>query len=147
MRIGSGLILLALLLGLPVRPAPPVRAAASLELYGTVHAMGIIVTLDGSEDPDGDATASVPYRASGSGTYRQGFPLSRVADTRFVGSLFWQEPGTANDMRVTFSDHGDPLDGTTVVGTGSARAEVAPAGLGKTRTSSGIQTSQRRQAQ
>jgi hypothetical protein len=144
MRIRSVLILLALLLGLPVRPALPARAAASLELYGTFHAIGIIVTLDGSDDPDGDATASVAYRASGSGTYRQGFPLSRVADTRFVGSLFWLEPGMAYDVRVTFSDPGDSLDGTTVAGTGSTRAEVAPAGLGKTRTSSGIQTSPRR---
>ncbi|HUW14751.1 MAG TPA: hypothetical protein VM537_33840, partial [Anaerolineae bacterium] len=125
MKIRSGLIPLALLAGLRVWPAPPARAAASQELYGTFHAMGIIVTLDGSEDPDGDATASVAYRASGSGTYRQGFPLSRVADTRFVGSLFWLEPGTAYDVRVTFSDPGDPLDGTTVVGTGSTRAEIA----------------------
>jgi hypothetical protein len=125
MKTRSILILLALLLGLLVQPAPPVRAAASLELYGTFHAMGVIVALDGSDDPDGDATASVAYRVSGSGTYRQGFPLSRVADTRFVGSLFWLEPGTAYDVRVTFSDpDGDPLDGTTVVGTGSTRAEI-----------------------
>lgn len=104
--------------------AAPVRAAASLELYGTFHAMGVIVTLDTSEDPDGDATASVAYRVSGSGTYRQGFPLSRVVDTRFVGSLFCLEPGTTYDVRVTFSDPGDPLDGTTVAATGSTRAEI-----------------------
>ena len=41
MKTRSILILLALLLGLLVRPVPPVRATASLELYGTFHAMGV----------------------------------------------------------------------------------------------------------
>jgi hypothetical protein len=126
MRTRSTLIVLALLTGLLLPPSPPAHAAALLELYGTFHAMGIIVTLDGSDDPDGDAVASVEYRVGGSGPYRQGFPLSRVAGTRFVGSLFWLEPDKSYDVRVTFSDpDGDPLDSTTVTATGSTRAEIA----------------------
>jgi parallel beta-helix repeat protein len=106
-------------------PCASVRAAASLDLYGTFHAMGVIVTILASDDPDGDATANVEYRVAGSGAYRQGFPLSRVAGTRFVGSLFWLDPGTTYDVRVHLSDpDGGPLDDTTVQGQASTRAEV-----------------------
>jgi len=122
----KNLFLLAVLVGTILSFPFPARAAATLELYGTFHAMGVIVTIGASDDPDGDATASVTYRVSGSGAYRQGFPLSRIENTRFVGSLFWLEPGTAYDVRVSFDDpDGGPLDGTTVSGTASTRAEVA----------------------
>ena len=121
MRNRFALALLCLTLLLPPLPA---RAAPTLELYGTFHAMGVIVTLDAGDDPDGDATASVEYRTGGA-TYRAGFPLSRVADTRFVGSLFWLTPGTAYDVRVTLSDpDGGPLNGAQVTGTASTRAEI-----------------------
>jgi len=100
-------------------------AAASIELYGTFHAMGVIVTIAAAEDPDGDATATVEYRTGGQ-AYQVGFPLSRVDDTRFVGSLFWLEPGTTYDVRVTFSDpNGDPLDGVIVTASGATRFEIA----------------------
>ena len=133
-RLNSVAILLALLAGLgspaPLLPCasallPPALAAATLELYGTFHAMGVIVTVAASDDPDGDATVSVEYRVSGSGTYGQGFPLSRVADTRFVGSIFWLEPGSAYDVRVIFSDPDGSLHGLTVAATASTRAEIA----------------------
>ncbi|MBL7063149.1 MAG: right-handed parallel beta-helix repeat-containing protein [Anaerolineae bacterium] len=125
MRNRQTFFLLTILTGLLVLSVPPARAAASLELYGTFHAMGVIVTLDGSDDPDRDATANVEYRVSGSGSYHQSFPLSRVADTRFVGSLFWLEPGTGYDVRVTFNDSdGGPLDSTTIAGTASTRADI-----------------------
>lgn len=120
------LLLVALLAALWSPPSPPARAAASLELYGTFHAMGVIFTLDAADDPDGDAAAAVEYRATGGGAYRQGFPLSRVAGTRFVGSLFWLEPGTAYDVRVTLSDpDGGPLDGATLTAAAATRAEIA----------------------
>lgn len=125
MRLRLISIVLTLLMGLLFPCMPPARAAASLELYGTFHAMGVVVTLDTEDDADLDATASVEYRAAGSGTYQQGFPLSRIGGTRFVGSLFWLEPGTAYDVRVTLRDpDGGPLDGDTVSGTASTRAEI-----------------------
>ncbi|MBU1879200.1 MAG: hypothetical protein KJ734_09655, partial [Chloroflexi bacterium] len=125
MHIRPRLITLLLLcFTLDVQPLP-VHAAPSLELYGTFHAMGIIVHLDAGADPDRDATATVEYRAGGA-PYRAGFPLSRVADTRFVGSLFWLTPGIAYDVRVPLSDpDGGPLDGATVTGTASTCAEVS----------------------
>ena len=61
-------------------------ADTELELYGTFHAMGVIVTIDSGDDPDQDAAANVAYRISGNGgPYYQAFPLSRISATRFVG--------------------------------------------------------------
>ena len=78
------------------------QASASLELYATIHAMGITVTVASTDDPDLDATASVQYR-TGANPYASGFPLTRVSSTRFVGSLFWLKPGTSYDVRVTLT--------------------------------------------
>ena len=101
------------------------RAAALLELYGTFEAMGVIVSLSAEDDPDGDMNASLEYRLSSAGGYQQGFPLSRVANTRFVGSLFWLEASTEYDVRVSFDDpDGGPLDGTSVEATGSTRPNI-----------------------
>jgi hypothetical protein len=99
-------------------------AAANLELYGTFHAMGVIVTLDASDDPDGDGVAAVAYRRGGD-AYKTGFPLSRVDATRWVGSLFWLQPGTAYDVSVTITDpdHG-PLDQTVLQSSTSTRSEI-----------------------
>ncbi len=119
-------LVVAILLVQTIPATPPAHAAAQLELYGTFHAMGVIVTLTGGEDPDRDAAASVEYRVGGSGIYRQGLPLSRIADTRFIGSLFWLVPGTTYDVRVTFSDpDGGPLNGAVVTGSATTRAEIA----------------------
>ncbi|MBN1890703.1 MAG: right-handed parallel beta-helix repeat-containing protein [Thermoflexales bacterium] len=121
----KGVAGLCLVLALALLPGWPVRAAASLSLYGTFHAMGILVTIEESDDPDGDAMANVSYRVSGSGAYRPGLPLSRIATTRFASSLFWLTPGTAYDVRVTFDDpDGGTLDNTSVSATASTRVEI-----------------------
>ena len=102
------------------------RAAATLELYGTLEAMGVVVNISAEDDPDGDMTASLEYRLSGSGAYQVGFPPARLTNMRLVGSLFWLEPGTAYDVRVNFADpdHGS-LDGTYVEATGSTRPAIS----------------------
>lgn len=118
-------LILGLLAGCAV-PVPRAQAATSLELYGTFHAMGAIITLSGGEDANQNATASVSYRLSGSGAYQSGYPLTRVNATRFAGSLFWLTPGTAYDVRITFTDpDGGALSGLVVTGTGSTRTEIA----------------------
>jgi hypothetical protein len=125
MRAWFACLLLAGLVGPGVLPIPAARAAATSELYGTFHAMGIIVTVGAGDDPELDATTAVAYREHGGSAYRPGFPLSRVSGTRFAGSLFWLEPGMAYDVRVTFTDPGGgPLDGAVVEGTASTRAEI-----------------------
>jgi len=108
----SLLLLLLFLTGLLCGAAAPSSADTPLELYGTFNSVGIVVTVKPGQDANANAVASVEYRASGMDSYRQGFPLSRVADTRFVGSLFFLTPGTRYDVRVTFVDPDrEPLDG------------------------------------
>jgi hypothetical protein len=98
---------------------------ANMELYGTFNSMGVIITLDVSDDPDRDAISNLEYRLPGESIYRQGFPLTRVAETRFVGSLFWLEPGSIYDVRVSFSDPDhDPIHGVVLTGSSSTRAEI-----------------------
>jgi hypothetical protein len=125
---------------------PAAAAAPSLELYGNFHAMGVVVTLGAADDPDANATATVDYRVTGTPTWQRGYPPSRVGATRLVGSLFWLTPGTSYDVRVSFADPGGALDGSTVSGTHTTRADivvpapsrtlhVAPAGSGTQCTS------------
>jgi hypothetical protein len=88
-------------------PAPrPAQAAAGLELYGNIETMGITITLASGDDPDQDAAAGVEYRIHGAEAYRPGFPLSRVSDTRFVGSLFRLVPGLWHTIPITISGGG-----------------------------------------
>jgi len=103
--------------------AAPPRATTSLELYGTFHSMGVIVSIGATDDPDQTATVSVEYR-TGDKAYRAGFPPSRVSNTRFVGSLFWLEPGALYDVRVTILDEGGALNCVTFEGKASTRAEI-----------------------
>lgn len=100
------------------------KAAGSVQLYGTFHAAGITVDIGPESDPDQTAVAHVEYREAG-GTYRQGLPLSRISDSRFAGSLFWLEPDTVYEVRVTFSDPGGELDGAIFEGSGGTRPEVS----------------------
>lgn len=105
--------------------AASVQAAADLELYGTFHAMGVIVHLDLNDDPDEDAVATVEYR-TGSEAYQTGFPPSRITSSRFVGSLFWLAPGTVYDVRVSLSDpDGGPIDGSVLEMSMSTRSEIS----------------------
>ena len=98
----------------------------SIELYGTFQAMGVIATLPAGTDANGNAVANVEYRASGSGQYAAGFPLTRVAATSFVGSLFWLTPGTSYDVRVRYIDpDGAPLDTAWAGATASTRTEIS----------------------
>ena len=64
MNIRSWLLVLVLMTSILSPLSSPVRAAATLELYGTFHAMGVIVTLAATDDPDEDATAygRIPHR-------------------------------------------------------------------------------------
>ena len=100
-----------------------VEAGANVDVYGNYHSAGVIVTIDASDDPDGDLVASLSYRR-GSDGYSAGFPLTRTRDTQLVGSLFGLSPETQYDVRVSFSDpDGGPLDGLIVTTFGIGRAK------------------------
>jgi hypothetical protein len=125
------LFLLAILIGpfgasdSPAQSSASAPRVANLELYGTFNSMGVIVTLDTSDDPDRDAISNLEYRLIGESIYQKGFPLKRVADNRFVGSLFWLEPGSIYDVRVSFSDPDhDPIHGVVLTGSSSTRTEI-----------------------
>src|SRR3990170_803222 len=125
-RSCSRAILIASLIGLLTPLPPAAQAASSLELIGTFHAMGIVLTLDAGLDPDQDATAVPEYRRRGEGEFRPGLPLARVAPDRFVGSLFWLEPGAAYETRVPIRDPGGgSADGMLLQGEASTRAEIS----------------------
>lgn len=126
---------------IPLCLASSGHTEVSLELYGTMHAMGVIVQLDPTDDPNQDASATLQYRKTDE-SFRQGFQLTRVADNRFVGSLFRLKPGTTYQVRVSFADpSGDPLNGVVLTSSGQTRSEpviptpihsycVAPGGSG-----------------
>ncbi|MCP4023430.1 MAG: hypothetical protein GY729_16415 [Desulfobacteraceae bacterium] len=98
--------------------------AVDLELYDNFHTLGVIVTLESGEDPDENAAVQVEYRETG-GAWKTSFPLTRTEDVRFVGTLFFLEPGTLYDVRVSFSDPGGILDGTILDATRSTRSDIA----------------------
>ncbi len=109
--------------GFVLTAAAALESAPSLELYGNLETMGVIVTLDSGDDPDGDVVATVSYR-SGTASFVPGFPLTRTRPTQLVGSLFWLMPGTLYDVRVSFHDPDGVLHGVTLQGVGSTRPEV-----------------------
>ena len=127
--MGLRRVVLTALVGLTACSAPggtSVGGAPELELYGTFHAMGVIVTVGARDDRDGDAGAMVEYRMGGE-AYEPGFPLTRVSNTLFVGSLFWLEPATMVDVRVRLSDPDEgSLDGVTLTARGETRPDVRP---------------------
>lgn len=119
------LFLLVLIMGCSNLSFPLAGEGSLLELYGTFHAMGVTVSTAEMDDPNNNAVASVEYR-KGSEPYKLGFPLTRISSTRFVGSLFWLEPGTVYDVRVTFNDpDGDALGGIILQASASTRAEIS----------------------
>ncbi len=100
------------------------HGSASLELYGNFETLGIIVTIDAADDPDGDASATVEYRAA-SDAYAAAFPLTRTRETQFAGSLFGLDPGTSFDVRISITDpDGGTLDGSMLSATGTTRIEI-----------------------
>jgi hypothetical protein len=118
-------LLLVLIAGCSNLALPLTGPGPSLELYGTFHAMGITVAIAAADDSNQNTTASVAYRTGGQ-PYQAGFPLARISRTRFAGSLFWLEPGTVYDVRVTFNDpDGGPLRNIVLHANASTRAEIS----------------------
>jgi parallel beta-helix repeat protein len=142
MKIHNPFVLFILMISILLSYPQPTHAAVSMELYGTFHSAGVTVTISSTDDPNQDTVANVEYRISGTEIYRQGFPLSRVSNTRFVGSIFDLFPGTNYDVRVTFSDPDGTFTGS-INNAITTRAEitipapnhsyyVSPAGSGTT---------------
>lgn len=85
----SGRIVLTISLLTAMLLAHPARSGAAtvMELYGTFHAMGVIVTLTAGEDPDQDAAATLSCRVAGSGGWNAAYSASTGVQTTLAGVL------------------------------------------------------------
>ncbi|MCB1045337.1 MAG: right-handed parallel beta-helix repeat-containing protein [Acidobacteria bacterium] len=100
-------------------------AQPQLSLYGNFHTMGITVELLPGDDPDQDASADLRIRTV-PGSFADGFPLTRVSLTRFVGSAFNLEPGQLYEVEISLTDPDfGPIDGVVVMQQQATRAEFA----------------------
>lgn len=97
-----------------------------------VHAtfMNVGVAVDVTGDDNRNAAAELEIDPDGNG-YRQGLRLSRVSDTRFVGSALFQQPGQPFSVRVTLTDP-DGADNAVLEASGQTRALELPTGTGRT---------------
>jgi Calx-beta domain/Right handed beta helix region len=100
MRI-AGRALAPLLLAAAPLQAQNAVSLVSVSGYGNFHAGGVVLTVSG--DANGNAAAALEWR-QGAGAFQPGHPLSRIDTTHFAGSLFWLDPATAYEARVTLSD-------------------------------------------
>lgn len=82
------------------RNAPWVRADA-VAAYGTIHAGGVLVRIEGDENRN--AEASLEWRSPGE-AFRSAHPLVRIDERHFAGSVFWLSDDTPYDLRVTLRD-------------------------------------------
>lgn len=96
----------------------------SLAGYGNLHAAGVVATIAG--DSDGDATAALEWRRAGEPSFRPGYPLVRTEPTRFVGSLFWLQPASSYEVRVTLADPDGVAPPASRTATFATRVEDLP---------------------
>jgi hypothetical protein len=94
----------------------------SLSSYGTFYAGGVVAEV--SDDDDRDASATLDWRLSGSGTFAPAHPLIRIDGSHFVGSLFWLQSGTSYDVRVTVADPDGVSGGASTTTTLTTRVDT-----------------------
>jgi hypothetical protein len=95
----------------------------SVSTFGNLHAAGVVATVSG--DTDGDATVSLEWRLP-PGSFQPAHPLVRTGATRFAGSLFRLQPGTAYEVRVQIADPDGVVGSPTATAALSTRAEALP---------------------
>lgn len=93
----------------------------SVSTYGNFHAGGVVATISG--DTDGDATVSLEWRLPPD-AFQPAHPLVRTGATRFVGSLFRLQPGTAYEVRVQLADPDGVVGSPTATAALPTRSEV-----------------------
>ena len=101
----------------------------SLDLTSTFNCLGVIAQYEG--DNNLNAAAKVFYRAKGVSKWQEGYPLFRITEKRFAGSLFSLKPGTIYEVIVKLED----VDGLSGAGTASSeiktRVDAVPVPSGK----------------
>ncbi len=102
--------------------AQPSVTLIGVGTYGNFHAGGVVAAVSG--DGDGDATASLEWRRSGEPGFRAGHPLVRIDAQAFAGSLFWLDPGTGYEVRVTLADPDGVVGSPTATAALTTRADT-----------------------
>jgi MYXO-CTERM domain-containing protein len=100
--VGPMIFSALLLLGAPEARAQNAVTLESVHLTPNLQTVGVTATFSG--DDNGDAWATLTYEAVGSGTVYPGHPLVRLPGGRFVGSVFYLDPGTEYDVTVAVID-------------------------------------------
>lgn len=101
-----------------------ISAQPSMELYPSLKTAGVNIYLNDTSDPEGDVSATIKYRLSGTSDWMEGFPLTLVSEKSWLsGSLFWLEPGTNYDVATQLSDPTTPGLNSSFTGTFSTRLE------------------------
>jgi len=97
----------------------------ALELYPTIHAIGVRLTYTG--DDNTNATALIEWRKSGETSWHQGMAMSRLitsASRRWAGSVLFAAPAASYEVRATINDPDG--SGAPVSGTVTTRTNVIP---------------------
>lgn len=98
---------------------------SSVELYPNINTIGVIVDLNSGIDANKNSIAKIEYHKPGD-SYMEGFPLSRIEDNRFIGSLFWLDPNTKYIVKISFTDpDGGGLNGYIEIDSITTRQDVS----------------------
>ncbi len=90
----------------------------------TIRAAGLVLDIQG--DANQNAEATLEWRPVGDGPFRPAHPFIRVDATHLVGSVFWLEPATTYEARLTLSDPDGVIDDPTRTLAFSTRPEAVP---------------------
>jgi parallel beta-helix repeat protein len=113
----ASLSLVAWLVAAAPAAAQNAATAGTLELVPTLQSIGVRLGFTG--DLNGNASAHLEWRPSGSATWKVGVSMDRITNSRFAGSVLWLSPATSYDVRAVIDD---PDGGATASGTVTTRA-------------------------
>src|SRR5574337_531806 len=121
---------------LPCLLVPSLVAAASenpttvsrLELYPNFQTISVYAYYSGDANSNNDTR--LEYRKSG-GAWGEGHHLTRLAGGLWTGSIFWLEPASRYEVRVTFTDP-NGVQGENLVGSATTRDDHWPVASGRT---------------
>ncbi|MGV6851805.1 MAG: right-handed parallel beta-helix repeat-containing protein, partial [bacterium] len=129
MKKKTQFILIGLMLGMLVSPlvfAQNAITATAISSHATFHNVGVQVDYTG--DANLNASAVLEANIAGAG-FKTVHPLSRVNNTRFVGTVFSVPPQTSVEVRVTLVDPDGVMGGVQTASI-TTRSEQTPVSTG-----------------
>ena len=99
----------------------------SIDLHATLHHMGVQVVFSGDTNANARAKLEANINREGFKTVHR---LSRVANNRFVGTVFAIRPNTTVEVRVTLDDP-DGVDKAILSASSKTRSAKIPQSVGK----------------